>query len=117
MKKEVTEPVAVEVKPVMEKATTRIDQQGRKTYLMPRKPKLKNRHIFVLTKGAEPKFYMGASASAIAEVMGIHKMTISRGCLLAEQNGGKYENNHFVVYVTNQFIKGRPRRGYFSYQR
>ena len=69
----------------------------------------------MLTKGAEPKFYMGASASAIAEVMGLHKMTLSRGCLLAEQHEGKYENKHFVVYVTNQFIKGRSRSGFFSY--
>ena len=84
---------------------------------MDKKPKLKNRCIFLIQNTEPNKFYMGSSASAMAERIGLHKMTISRGALLAEQNGGIYTNKHFTIYVTADFVKGKKRNGFFSYQR
>ena len=84
---------------------------------MPKKAKLKNRVIVIITKETPERFFVGGSASAIAEVMGLHKMTLSRSALLAELNGGKYENPRYTLYVTDKFVRGKNRGGGFSYSR
>ena len=76
---------------------------------------MKNRVIFLFIRESK-KFYIGSSVSRVAEESGYHKMTLTRAAKIAEKSENKlYENFHYMLGVTDNFIKGHSHGGSFSY--
>ena len=82
-----------------------------------RNSRMKGRIIFLLIRKTQ-QFYVGSSAANIAEKAGFFKGTITRGAKIAEKSpNGIYETARYTLFTTNDFIKGKSRHGYFSYNR
>ena len=88
--------------------------------------------IIVLFLKQERKFFIGTGAIPIASEVNkhlqkmvgekekdfLHYITITRAAQKAEDSpDGIYENKKYILFCTNQLIKGKTRSGNFSYRR
>jgi hypothetical protein len=99
--------------------------------MLVRKKKLKGR-VMVLYLKKEKKYYVGNSASEIArrvkietysadQLTKIFKSMAAITLMVAAHKAevapdGIYENSKYLVFVTDEFIRGRSHKGNFSYR-
>ena len=84
------------------------------------KKKLKNRVIILITKETPERVFVGSSAAEIARRYTVngkahHERTLVIASLKAELSSSRrYENSHYTVRITEEFIKGKSHNGNFS---
>jgi hypothetical protein len=84
------------------------------------KKKLKNRIIVLITKEEPERLFVGSSAAEIARRYTIngkprHERTLAVAALKAELSSTRrYENSHYTVRISDEFIKGKTHNGNFS---